>query len=261
MKQTELFTILGALLVGAGAMYYLDPEQGRRRRAMVVERVDSASRETRGYLESRRKRSADKVRGMLARMRGRLAAQQPPDDQQLEGHVRSRLGRAVSYPHAIETRVEHGRVAFRGDILARELNILMAETWAIPGIIAIDNHLSLHDEPGNVPRLQGRPHRRGRVRALHLAGSVAPALALAGSLGAGLGALRAQGAAKSNLFSVAVALFAYGMGDGARRLMRQRRGMQQGPQAVETAGARAHKSQERTGATTTMPLNPSSMRH
>lgn len=220
MKQ--LFTVLGALALGAGAMYYLDPEQGRRRRALVGDKVDSVTHDTRDYVQSRRKQTADRVRGLFARMRSRLRSE-PPTDQQLYGQIRARLGRAVSYPHAIETDVQQGRVILRGDVLEGEYNLLMAEIWSMPGVKAIDSQLSQHAESGTVPSLQGRPRRTGRARLRHFARNAAATLALTGGIGAGIKALRRQaGGTSIGMLSLAIALLAYGVGDGAR-LVRQRR--------------------------------------
>ncbi|MBS1189743.1 MAG: hypothetical protein H6R10_1535 [Rhodocyclaceae bacterium] len=216
----HFLNILGALALGAGAMYYFDPEQGRRRRALAGDRVDSLSHDARDYLDGRRKHAADRVRGLFARVRGRLSAL-PPGDQQLHGHVRSRLGRVVSHPHAIETEVQEGRVLLKGHILESEYNDLMVELWSLRGVKAIDSQLALHAEPGDVPGLQGQPHRHN-ARTRHLAQDAAAALAVAGGLGLAAKALRAEGSA-FGLLSLAGVLLAYGMGDGARRLSYRRR--------------------------------------
>lgn len=211
----HFFSLVGALALGAGAMYYLDPEQGRRRRALVGDKVDSLAHDARGYLDGRRKRATDRVRGLFYRVRGRLSSG-TPDDQQLHGHVRARLGRAVSYPHAVETRVEQGRVVLKGDILERELDSLLTEIHAIRGVKAVDSQLSLHAEPGSVPRFQGRPHHVETAEAAHLVRDRLAVLAIAGGLGAALKALRTHGPAASMLL-VTSAFLAYAMGGGARR--------------------------------------------
>lgn len=242
MKQIS--TLLGALILGAGAMYYLDPEQGRRRRALVADRVDSVSHEARDYFDSRRRRTADRVRGLLATLRGRMTAA-PPSDEQLNGHIRSRLGRVVSYPHAIETEVKQGRVQLRGAILAGEFNVMMAEIWSLRGVTAIDSQLSLHAEPGSAPALQGRPRRAGRVRMRNLRRSATTALAITGAIGAGIGALGAEGAARTGMLSLAVGLLAWGL-SGARRLTPARYA-QPGQPPTEKAEGKAERTAETPG--------------
>jgi hypothetical protein len=219
MKQISTF--LGALILGAGAMYYLDPEQGRRRRALVAARVDSMSHDARDYLEGKRKRTADRVRGLFAAVRGRMNSAMPIDEQ-LNAQIRSRLGRVVSYPHAIETYVTQGRVQLRGAILADEFNPLMAEIWTLRGVTAIDSQLSQHAEPGNAPGLQGRPHRAARVRMRNLRRTATTALAVTAGIGVGLGAIRAQGN-RPGMLSLALGLLAWGF-NGARHLVPMRFG-------------------------------------
>lgn len=221
--MNRLLTFLSAAALGASAMYYLDPEHGRRRRAQVSSRMDGLSNDTRDYLDKQRKRGVDQLQGVVARMRGRLEAR-PMSDQQLHGRLRSRLGRAVSYPHGIETEVQQGRVQLRGHVLANEFNALMTEIWSLPGVTAVDSQLSLHSEPGGVPALSGQPNRITRARLGNLGRSSLPAFALIGGLGAGLRGLSREGGSKFGMLSLALALLAYGLGDGATRIARQRWG-------------------------------------
>lgn len=219
MKQ--LSTVLGALLLGAGAMYYFDPEQGRRRRALAADRLDSVSHDARDYLQGKRKRTADRMRGMFAAMRGRMNAG-APGDEQLNAQIRSRLGRIVSFPPAIETHVMQGRVQLRGDILANEFNPLMAEIWTLRGVTAIDSQLAQHTAPGSVPALQGKPRRAMRGRMRQLRRSATTALAVSAGIGAGIGALRAASGGRAvSMLSLALGLLTWGL-KGAGRLMPMR---------------------------------------
>lgn len=219
--MNRLLTFIGAAALGAGAMFYLDPDQGRRRRAQVGDRVSGVRHDTREYVARQRKRGADRLNGMLARMRSRLE-DRPLSDQQLHGRLRSRLGRAVSYPHAIETEVEQGRVQLRGHVLADEFNVLMTEIWSLPGVAAVDSQLSLHSTPGGVPALSGVPNRITRARMRTLGRGGLSAAALLGGMGLAVRGLARKGAARAGLLSAAVAMMAYGMGDSATRLARQR---------------------------------------
>lgn len=262
----HLFNLIGALALGAGAMYYLDPQQGRRRRALVGDKVDHFSHDARDYLDSRRKHASDRVRGMLARVRGRFLGGEAPSDQQLYGHVRSRLGRAVCYPHAVDIDVQQGRVLLKGDILEDDFNTLMAEIWSIRGVKSIDSQLALHAEAGNVPSLQGRPRRTRRARNRYFARNGMTLLAIAGGLAAIMRALRAEGPA-TGLLTVATALLAVGMGDGAQRIVRRRRGRisNQRAQPAEAGHEAEHGAERqmpiRADEATPALLNPSAAFH
>jgi hypothetical protein len=86
------FTLaLVALAAGAGAMYYLDSEHGRRRRAEVRQRLDDwgrmAQREASGRGADLRSRLAGllaEARSLLQRRRDQAAAAMPEDDEGLE---------------------------------------------------------------------------------------------------------------------------------------------------------------------------------
>lgn len=257
--MNHFFRLVTALALGAGAMYYLDPQQGRRRRALVGDKVGSMSHDARDYVDSRRKHASDRVRGMAARVRSRFSSAQP-SDQQLYGNLRSRLGRTVSYPHAIDTDVHDGRVLLKGDILEGELNTLMAKIWSIRGVKAIDCQLTPHAEPGVVPGMQGRPHRTRRAKMRYLARNGATLLAIIGGAGAILRALRAEGAA-TGMLSLATIAMALGMGDGAQRLARRRRGRISSPQRAQPEAAGAPIMHERPGEETPALLNPSAAFH
>jgi len=87
----RLTLALVALAAGAGAMYYLDPEQGRRRRAEVRQRLEHwqhlAQREASGRgadLRNRLNGLLAEARRLLQRRRDEAAAAMPADDEGLE---------------------------------------------------------------------------------------------------------------------------------------------------------------------------------
>jgi hypothetical protein len=168
-------------------MYYLDPQDGSRRRARVRDKVYKVSNDSRDYARVRAKRLADKSRGWAASLRSRRRSE-PVSDPQLNERVRSRLGRLVSHPHGIESHVASGHVVLQGAIIAAELPPLMAELWRIPGVRSIDNRLTAHEEAGNEPALQGEgnpasartaPRRRLLLPLVVIATPIAVALSVA----------------------------------------------------------------------------------
>lgn len=217
--MSRLLTLLGVAALGAGAMYYLDPDNGRRRRALVADRACSVTNDLRDYMDKQTKRGADQMQGMMARFRSRLSAP-PPSDQQLLGQVRAHLGRVVSYPRAVETDVQQGRVMLRGDVLADEFNLLMAELWSLPGVAAVDSTVSLHTEPTQVSAFAGKPHRITKARMRRLGRGLASSVAVAGGIGSVARALRMEGmASRLGMFSLAGLLLAFGAGGNLRRFM------------------------------------------
>ncbi len=148
------FGRLGAFGLGAAAMYFLDPERGRRRRALARDQLvhllnklgDAAGATSRDVMH--------RAIGTGATLRSMLI-QQPVDDVVLAERVRARLGRVVSHPSAIEVMAREGRVILRGPILARELEPLLDTVRRVRGVREVENQLEPHRTAEDVPSLQG----------------------------------------------------------------------------------------------------------
>jgi len=147
---------------GAGLMYLLDPDGGRRRRARVRDQLVSAAHRTGDTVDATSRDVTNRARGVVAELRSRLANPRVSDEV-LHARVRSRMGSVVGHAGAIEVGVDDGRVTLRGPILADEVDRLVRRVAGIRGVREVLNQLDVHDEPGNVPFLQGRPPRRGDV--------------------------------------------------------------------------------------------------
>src|SRR5690606_33530630 len=91
-KHGELF--LGIIL-GALAMYLLDPSKGRRRRALVRDQIIHGAHELEGFggnAASTARHLRNRARGAVIETRSRFRREEV-DDPVLEARVRSELGR------------------------------------------------------------------------------------------------------------------------------------------------------------------------
>jgi uncharacterized membrane protein len=193
MKTRSLF----AAGVGAGLTYFLDPGRGARRRARVRDTMTHSARVTR--------RAIGTVgRDMLHRTYGTAASLRSPfrhdhvDDPVVIERVRSKLGRLVSHPHALEVMSADGIVTMRGPILEREADILIRAVRHIDGVRDVIDELERHERAGKIPSLQGgRPPAASRLDALqpHWAPTTRVVLGTAGAamMVAGLGKRNAAG--------------------------------------------------------------------
>jgi hypothetical protein len=169
------------IALGAGAMFLLDPRQGGRRRALILDKAARAMHEIEDAAEVGARDLAHRTRGAVAQL---TRAPEPTEDRALAERVRAALGHACSHPHAIEvTALGSGCVELQGPILASEISDVLERVSRVRGVHAIDNDLQIHPS-ADVPQLQGgAPHRRRRGRttpALKLVvGSLAAAVALA----------------------------------------------------------------------------------
>src|SRR5438132_3199375 len=99
---TRLF-FAGAGL-GAGLMYLFDPGWGRRRRAVLRDKTVNMLHSSENFAEKALRDAGNRARGVASEARSLLIHADVSDDV-LASRVRSRLGRLVSHPHAIEVTV------------------------------------------------------------------------------------------------------------------------------------------------------------
>lgn len=149
--------LLTGMLLGAGLMYLLDPDRGRRRRALLRDQLVSGVHKVEDLgddLAGTTRDIQNRARGTLHETRARLSAEEV-EDTVLEARVRSAIGRAVSNPGAIDVRAENGRITLSGPVLATDVSELLATVRGVRGVQEVSNQLQTHEQPGGVPGLQG----------------------------------------------------------------------------------------------------------
>ncbi|HZQ62439.1 MAG TPA: hypothetical protein VFC24_13875 [Casimicrobiaceae bacterium] len=208
---SALTRLLQGVAVGAVAMYMLDPDRGRRRRAITRDKVQRFANDTVRLANQATRDTRQRLHGLNARLQQRMTRRddESVDELRLIERVRSAMGRCVSHPHAIQVGANGTTVVVSGPILRHELPELLATVRAIPGVTGVDNHLDVHDAGDRVPSLQGE----GRAR-LRNAGPQAwtPTMRLAALVGGGVLAL--YGLAKRNTSGLLLA--SAGLGVAAR---------------------------------------------
>jgi uncharacterized membrane protein len=146
-------------------MYLLDPERGRRRRAVAVAKAAHALRAGGSSLGRASRDLAHRGRGLAFEAGARLPLRSAPvEDQVLENRVRSKMGRFVSHPSAIEVLAEDGEVTLAGEILESEVARLLAAVRSVRGVRKVDDQLRVYESPEKVSSLQGEPRQRNRER-------------------------------------------------------------------------------------------------
>ncbi|WP_157666602.1 BON domain-containing protein [Bordetella genomosp. 13] len=146
-----LLNCVAALAAGAAAMYFLDPDMGRRRRALVRDKTSANYHNAGRYVRAQRRHLANHLRGAAAQIKG---SPQPESDQQLEGRVRTRLGRLVSRPGAIEVTVTDGSVCLGGRVPASEHPGLVDAVMAVEGVFEVLDRMQVQGVPDNVTSLE-----------------------------------------------------------------------------------------------------------
>lgn len=195
-------TFGAGLGLGTGLMFLLDPDRGRRRRALLRDKCVSAAKKTGEGFEVTARDLRNRTQGIVTDLQSRFSSE-PVDDAVLVDRVRAKLGRVVSHPGAIQVTAHSGNVTLSGPVLTAEVPELLMCVNRIHGVNEVTNNLELHDVAGNHPALQGGRERQGdrfeffqenwSPAARFVAGAAGASLAAWGgarrdALGAGLGA-------------------------------------------------------------------------
>lgn len=146
--------LLGGLGLGAALMYVLDPERGKRRRALVRDKAVSASKKAGGSLGARSRDWKNRAKGVAAEVRS-LAHKNEVSDPVLEERVRSEIGRVVSTPGAIDVASTAGVVTLSGAVAASEVDDLISAVRGVAGVEGVENRLEMHTNADDVLALQG----------------------------------------------------------------------------------------------------------
>jgi uncharacterized membrane protein len=155
-------SLLTGLGLGAAAMYFLDPDRGRRRRSLQANRVDHWRAATRNASGRTGRDLRNRAVGWRYRITNALTSDSPSDPVLAE-RVRSELGRHVSHPAAIEVESIDGHVLLSGPVFADQADNLVLQVHRVRGVQSVEDRLERHESAENVPALQGAPRMVGTV--------------------------------------------------------------------------------------------------
>lgn len=137
------------LMMGAGLMYLLDPDRGRRRRALLRDRFVHGANEAErlgGSTASSARHIRNRTRGLLAERRAGLREEQV-EDSVLEGRLRAELGRLVQPVGDLRAEVLDGVVRLTGTIDEADEPRIVRGLRRVPGVR--DLHSQLRHRPAS----------------------------------------------------------------------------------------------------------------
>ena len=176
---------MGAATVGGLLTYFLDPDTGKKRRALVRDRSVKLVKDADRAIEKASRDLSNRARGAVAEARS-LVPLGSVSDEVLVEQVRSRIGRVISFPHFLEISAREGTVILRGATLESELESLLSAVSDTRHVSSVRNELKTYREPRDIPGLQ-----QGELRPRTAAQGWTPATRLA--MGAAGGALALYG--------------------------------------------------------------------
>jgi len=142
---------IGILAMGVGAMYFLDPNDGARRRSVFRDKFLSAFGRMATSLERQGRNIWNRANGIVHEARSSFSGEEV-DDNTLVQRVRSTIGRYVDNVGGIYVQCMQGRVTLRGPVMASQLNRLLKGIRGVRGVSGIDNQLDVRTQPGSVGR-------------------------------------------------------------------------------------------------------------
>jgi hypothetical protein len=138
--------LVGGLGLGAALMYVLDPERGKRRRAIVRDKAVSGAHRAGERLSARSRDVANRARGVASELKS-LTRDEETTDRVLEERVRAELGRVVTKPASIEVAAIAGTVVLSGAIVASEVDDLLSSVRGVSGVEDVENRLEVYETP------------------------------------------------------------------------------------------------------------------
>ena len=143
--------VLVGMGLGAALMYFLDPDSGRRRRALAREKSTRYARHARDRQAALLRHASHRAQGAVAGIRHRLHPDEIVEDTVLLERVRAELGHVVGDPRAVDIRVKCGIVVLKGPARAEQMEELVACAKNVRGVLGVENRLSLSPDSASFP--------------------------------------------------------------------------------------------------------------
>jgi BON domain len=143
--------ILSIAATAAALTYFFDPENGKRRRKMALDRTAGFFRRKVRLLDRGRRRAVSTGYGAVQKAKHRSEAEKPqPDDATLKAKVESEVFRDVRVPKGrVDVNAEDGVVYLRGEVDSPDLVVeLEKATRNVHGVRQVENLLSAPRGPG-----------------------------------------------------------------------------------------------------------------
>jgi uncharacterized membrane protein len=150
----KLKTLLTSVGVGAALMYFFDPHQGNRRRALIRDRVNSFINNMDDSIDVIVEDTRNRARGVLSEMTAKLSDQGTTPDWILEERVRAALGRATRHSRLLEIRSNGGNILISGPALRAEKDEIVKSATRARGVHSVQDEMQVFETAKDLPSLQ-----------------------------------------------------------------------------------------------------------
>jgi osmotically-inducible protein OsmY len=145
-KGSDAMSEVRAFLCGAGMgaclMYWLDPQQGRRRRALLRDQFVAQGHRAERSAGKIWRDTRNRAEGLAHELRGTFESDEATDGVLIE-RVRAMLGRVTSRPRAIEVAARDGHVTLKGTVPANEEHAVVEAVSGVKGVCSVESRLTI----------------------------------------------------------------------------------------------------------------------
>jgi osmotically-inducible protein OsmY len=140
MNRSE--TLLFGMALGAGIMYYLDPDKGPRRRSLLRDQLVHGGHELDDVARAGARHARNRAAGLAHEAKASLT-ERHVDDRTLVERVRSEMGRGLSRAGDVHVDAQDGRVTLTGEVPSTEVQELVRTVKAVRGVDSVENRLEV----------------------------------------------------------------------------------------------------------------------
>src|SRR4030095_2134002 len=144
MQMHRTVSLVSGASLGAGLMYFFDPERPRRRRALGRDKGLRLSRETGESVGTAATDMRNRSVGIGEAAKSWVQPTPPISDRTLVERVRTKVGQFSRHPSAIDVHATDGTVTVSGPVLEDEFDSVSNAIARIPGVAQIFNRFERH---------------------------------------------------------------------------------------------------------------------
>ncbi len=139
--------IVGGVGLGAALMYFFDPDRGKRRRALVRDKIEAAGNQATCYAGKMGRDLRNRAYGVVAETKS-LFQRDEATDEVIADRVRAKLGRYQLHLGSLDVQATEGTVVLSGSILADELAKVLRAAKFVRGVKRVENQLLVFANAG-----------------------------------------------------------------------------------------------------------------
>jgi hypothetical protein len=153
----NLLGIIGGAAVGAGVLYLVDPNAGKRRRAILRDGIIHLRKVLTRSASIASRDTSNRMKGIVEEAR-KLVNREEVDDAKLLDRVRAAVGRASSHPN-VEVIVSDGWITLLGPVVDHEERGVLRAAKSVRGVQGLTNRMKAyrrlqteeteHSQPGH----------------------------------------------------------------------------------------------------------------